>query len=374
MAEFENKKALDWAASAYEAGAYIQHHLAREVLDKTEFVFKARDHVLDVGCGGGSFTAYLAGQVPDGLVVGIDSSASMIAQAQAQAVKNHLVFKREDVLALSERDHYTVVTAFWSLQWVSDIQTALTNMHRALKPRGRFLAIFPSENCLYLRLCRELIKSGQFRALKNFQIPAKMQAPEVYAQAAEKLSFKSFRAENITARIRLPSISVFKQFIAGFPFFDGQVPESDIPKINAALVALFEAHCEAHFHGDYYFEDEITLLYGVKAPRVIELSPEQRDMLIQANFPRGDLDTPRSQVENALSDNAHFDNTIKAHEKFARQPAGDDKRLSQQMANNQAAQERAAQPENTPSPSAKLQAQAKLAATPKITPTPKPGG
>jgi len=101
---------------------------------------------------------------------------------------------------------------------------------------------------------------------------------------------------------------------------------------------------------------------------------KQREAIIHENDARADLDTPRSQVENAVSDHAMHASTIKPHEKFAHQPMGDDKRLSQQTANNPDAENRAQNtPELTPSPSAQLQAQAVNAATPKITPTPKPG-
>jgi hypothetical protein len=101
----------------------------------------------------------------------------------------------------------------------------------------------------------------------------------------------------------------------------------------------------------------------------------QREAIIHENDLRGDLDTPRSQIENALGDQASMNSSIKPHEKFAQQPMGDDKRLSQQTENNPDADNRAQNtPELTPSPSAKLQAQAVNAARPNMTPTPKPGG
>lgn len=101
---------------------------------------------------------------------------------------------------------------------------------------------------------------------------------------------------------------------------------------------------------------------------------KQREAIIHENDARADLDTPRSQVENAMSDHAMNASTIKPHEKFAHQPMGDDKRLSQQTLNNPEADQRAQNtPELTPSPSAKLQAQAVNASRPQITPTPKPG-
>ncbi|MCX7121447.1 MAG: putative Ig domain-containing protein [Gammaproteobacteria bacterium] len=101
----------------------------------------------------------------------------------------------------------------------------------------------------------------------------------------------------------------------------------------------------------------------------------QREEIIRVHDQRHDLDTPRSQVENAMNDGAMMQSHIKPHEKFLQQPTGDDKRLSQQTANNPEAEANAAaRPELTPSPSAQLQAQAVNRAQPSApTPSPLPG-
>lgn len=99
---------------------------------------------------------------------------------------------------------------------------------------------------------------------------------------------------------------------------------------------------------------------------------EQREAIMKVHDKRADLDTPRSQVENALGDQATMGSSIKPHEKFAHQPMGDDKRISQQVANNPDAENRARNnPELTPSPTQQLQAQAVNAM--RQTMTPKPG-
>ena len=98
---------------------------------------------------------------------------------------------------------------------------------------------------------------------------------------------------------------------------------------------------------------------------------EQREEIIKVHDNRGDLDTPRSQVENALGDQATMGSNIKPHEKFMKQPMGDDSHLTAQAANNVDAKQRAeASPELTPSPSAQLQNQAILSAKPTVAPTP----
>ncbi len=98
---------------------------------------------------------------------------------------------------------------------------------------------------------------------------------------------------------------------------------------------------------------------------------EQRGEIIKRHDTRHDLDTPRSQIENAINDNAIMSSSIKPHEKFAQQPMGDDKRLSQQTANNPDAENRAqSAPENRPAPSAEARNVNVARATPSMTPKP----
>lgn len=99
----------------------------------------------------------------------------------------------------------------------------------------------------------------------------------------------------------------------------------------------------------------------------------QRGEILQEHDMRQDMDTPRSQIENAKSDAQMMQSTIKPHEKFATAPMGNDPKLSQQTANNPEAEMNAAnKPELTPSPSQKLQQQHINAAKP-APPTPTPG-
>ena len=53
-----------------------ERQLTMELLD-----ISPTDRVLDVGCGTGNYARHLAASVPDGLVVGIDASETMIASA-----------------------------------------------------------------------------------------------------------------------------------------------------------------------------------------------------------------------------------------------------------------------------------------------------
>jgi ubiquinone/menaquinone biosynthesis C-methylase UbiE len=96
--------------------------------------------LLDVGCGPGTITVDLAARVAPGNVVGVDSSADVIAQATAlrhQGGAANVTFSVVDAYALPFDDaSFDVVHAHQVLQHVSDPVGMLREMHRVLRPGG----------------------------------------------------------------------------------------------------------------------------------------------------------------------------------------------------------------------------------------------
>ena len=70
----------EWDASGYAGISGLQQAMATEVLALLRL--SGSERVLDVGCGNGKVTAEIASRVPDGAVLGVDSSADMIASAR----------------------------------------------------------------------------------------------------------------------------------------------------------------------------------------------------------------------------------------------------------------------------------------------------
>jgi ubiquinone/menaquinone biosynthesis C-methylase UbiE len=101
---------------------------------------------LDVGCGPGSVTASLARAVgPDGLVLGVDISESMLARAVRAESGPQIAFLRADAQRLPPRDETVdAVVCIAVLQLVPDPVAALAEMARVLRPGGRLAAMVPT--------------------------------------------------------------------------------------------------------------------------------------------------------------------------------------------------------------------------------------
>jgi ubiquinone/menaquinone biosynthesis C-methylase UbiE len=99
-------------------------------------------HVLDLGCGIGDVTCWMASQVaPNGSVTGIDLSAEQLAEARHEAAALGV----EDLITLLQRnasetglppESFDIVFCRFLLCHLNDPLGALKEMHQVLKPGG----------------------------------------------------------------------------------------------------------------------------------------------------------------------------------------------------------------------------------------------
>jgi SAM-dependent methyltransferase len=95
---------------------------------------------LEVGCGNGSISAWLAEQVsPGGTAVAVDLDLSLI-----QLRMSNLELRQADIVAGPvERGAFDLVTARAILHHVADPEAAMANMVASLRPGGAILLIEP---------------------------------------------------------------------------------------------------------------------------------------------------------------------------------------------------------------------------------------
>ena len=100
------------------------------------------ERVLDLGCGDGALTERL---VAAGCrVIAIDSSPAQIGAARARG----LDARRGRAETLPFRGEFDAVFSNAVLHWIPDAAAVIASVHRALKPRGRFVAEFGGAGCV----------------------------------------------------------------------------------------------------------------------------------------------------------------------------------------------------------------------------------
>ncbi|WP_457569446.1 class I SAM-dependent methyltransferase, partial [Desulfurobacterium sp.] len=127
-----------WNADDYAKNSPFQKKWARELIEKLSL--KGNERVLDIGCGDGKVTFEIAQRVPDGYVVGIDSSEEMIKLASKMFPPSkypNLSFKLLDVREMDFFEEFDVIFSNAALHWVIDHKPVLKKMFRALKCGGR---------------------------------------------------------------------------------------------------------------------------------------------------------------------------------------------------------------------------------------------
>lgn len=122
-----------WDPLTYERNGAFVHELAGGVLEWLDP--QPGEYVLDLGCGDGHLTQRIADSGAH--VLGVDASAEMVAAARERGIEAEHA-KAEQ---LPFRDGtFDAVFSNAVLHWVRDQDAMMRQVHRVLKPGGRFVA------------------------------------------------------------------------------------------------------------------------------------------------------------------------------------------------------------------------------------------
>lgn len=94
--------------------------------------------ILEIGCGAGEFAARLQSERPAAALIATDQSPRMVELTRERGVEARVA----DAMELPFDDgSFDVVVAMWMLYHVPDLEVALREARRVLRPGGRIVAV-----------------------------------------------------------------------------------------------------------------------------------------------------------------------------------------------------------------------------------------
>jgi trans-aconitate 2-methyltransferase len=196
-----NVQTYQWNAADYAQSSTLQQQLARELIQKLNL--KGNERLLDIGSGDGKVTAEIAGYLPNGFVIGVDNSESMVTLAQskysADAFPN-LRFQRGDASSLSFRNEFDIVFSNAALHWVLDHRPVLQGIFSSLKHGGRILLQMGGKGNVrdVERAFESLIKKNEWSCyFQGFNFPYGFYDADEYRRWLRDAGFQIIRVELI---------------------------------------------------------------------------------------------------------------------------------------------------------------------------------
>lgn len=224
----------EWDAADYARISGLQETMAKEVLALLDL--KGTEHILDIGCGNGKVTAEIANRVPDGSVVGVDSSQEMVAFASSNyspAAHPNLRFEVADARQLPYRHEFDLVVSFNALHWVTEQEKALRSIRLAMKPDGHAqLRLVPKGERKSLEDVLEDTRSspGWTRYFQEFHDPYLHLTPEEYGEVAERMGLQVVQVHTAAKEWDFKSRSAFFAFgSVTFVEWTRFLPEDQVP-------------------------------------------------------------------------------------------------------------------------------------------------
>jgi len=171
-----------WNPESYGRDGAFVHELAEGVLEW--LAAQPGERILDIGCGDGQLTQRIAASGAS--VVGVDSSPAMVKAARARGIK----VDQGPAEKLPYPDHiFEAVFSNAALHWVRGQDEMLSQVHRVLRPGGRFVAEMGGHGniaAIRVAFAAVLARHGFSRlGERNNYYPA----PEAYSRRLERHGF-----------------------------------------------------------------------------------------------------------------------------------------------------------------------------------------
>lgn len=130
----------DWDADAYDRLPIPMTGWGLKVIDRLDL--RGDERVLDAGCGTGQVTEALLRRLPNGRVIALDGSPSMIEAARERLGSDRATYLVHDLLdpLPPSLDPVDVIISTATFHWIGDHDRLFANLAAGLRPGGRLEA------------------------------------------------------------------------------------------------------------------------------------------------------------------------------------------------------------------------------------------
>lgn len=209
--------------------------------------------VIDLGCGTGELTRKLADALPGAEVLGIDSSAEMLADAQAFA-NEHVRFEQRTIQEQVERDErFDVVISNAALQWLPDHRALIPRVLSLVKPGGQLVVQVPSQHHNRTNvLLDEVADRAPFNeALRGWTRETSVLDVDAYATLLFEHDCTAIVAYEKVYPLVLPDAEALYTWVSGTAMIP-YVERLD-ERMRAAFIAAYKERLQASFPGSPVF-------------------------------------------------------------------------------------------------------------------------
>jgi ubiquinone/menaquinone biosynthesis C-methylase UbiE len=237
------QRAEDWANIQEQTGIagynYVLNYLKPTTADK----------LLDVGCGSGLFSDLVS--LTGAKVAGVDASEQLIDKATKRNPLIRFVTGEMEELPF-ENNTFTIVCGFNSFQYAANVQNALVEAKRILKPGGRLVAMIWGDKA-------DCEAATYLDAVGNLMPPPEPGAPGPFAltenrlleKTLEQAGFKLLQVEDVASVWDYASTeTAIKGLLATGPVAKA-IAHSGFDEVHQAVSQAIAPYIQANGHVVY---------------------------------------------------------------------------------------------------------------------------
>ncbi|HEY8928482.1 MAG TPA: methyltransferase domain-containing protein [Mucilaginibacter sp.] len=215
------------------------------------------DQLLDVGCGSGLFAGVAS--TTGAYVTGIDASEALISEARQRGTTANFATGEMEELPFANAT-FDVVCGFNSFQYAANVQNALAEAYRVLKPGGKIVVMIwgNKEDCeaaTYLKALGSLLPAPSPGAPGPFALSENRSLEKLL----EAVGFKIISNEDIPTVWDYPDTSIALKGLLAVGPAGAAIAYSGLQNVQDAVLQAVQPYIQGNGHVVYHNKFRVVI-------------------------------------------------------------------------------------------------------------------